>query len=99
MPHSARQCGPLRTLTSHSQPNMGFVCFRLTLNCKRQANRILVSSFRCKDQTSNRRSKSKDMLLPAEGGSRRGMRGIESFDRDWKGGKNMLPGKERLWFK
>jgi hypothetical protein len=57
MPHSARQCGPLRTLTSHSQPNMGFVCFRLTLNCKRQSNRILVSSLRCKDQTSNRRSK------------------------------------------
>jgi len=26
MPHSARQCGPLRTLTSHSQPNIGFVC-------------------------------------------------------------------------
>jgi hypothetical protein len=57
MPHSARQCGPLRTLTSHSQPNIGFVCFRLTLTREREANPILVSSFRCKDQTSNRRSK------------------------------------------
>jgi hypothetical protein len=35
-----------------------FKFFLLLIKCRRQANRILVSSFRCRDQTSNRRGKS-----------------------------------------